>query len=258
MAAGGRFEVRLTHDAADIAAAQALRYRVFYREMGARANATIEATGRDQDEFDPVCDHLLVFDHARAAGDTVVGTYRLLLQREAERFGRFYSAAEYDIQPLLDHVGEAKSLMELGRSCVHADYRTSTTIRLLWRGIARYIFDNGISHLFGCASLHGCDPDQHRDVLTYLHRHHMVPPHLHVRALPERYVAMDRLAGGEPDQRAVFRQMPPLIKAYLRLGCYIGDGAVIDADFNTIDVFILLPVERIDQKYYSLHDGQVE
>jgi len=255
-AAGGRFEIRLSRDPADIRAAQELRYRVFYQEMGASASAAARRDRLDRDEFDEVCDHLLVIDHSRPRQEAVVGTYRMLPQSAAERFGRFYSAGEFDLQPLLEQAGAGGGLLEVGRSCVHADYRSTATVKLLWRGIARYIADHGTTHLFGCASLPGCDPDRHAEALTYLHRHHRAPPELAVRALPGRYVAMDRLpAHREVDVRAAFRLLPPLVKAYLRLGCHIGHGAVIDREFGTTDVFILLPVDRIDPKYLTLHEG---
>lgn len=256
MAAGGRFEIRLTRDVADITAAQRLRYHVFYEEMGAVASSQLRLLQRDEDEFDVLCDHLLVLDLKRPANEAVVGTYRLLPQAIAERFGRFYSTNEFDLQPLLHYAGAQGGLLEVGRSCVHPDYRTSATIKLLWRGIARYIADNNITYLFGCASLAGVQPEKHAAALTYLYHHHRVPPELSVRALAHRYVSMSSLDSVEQiDVRSVFRSLPPLVKAYLRLGCYIGDGAVIDADFGTTDIFILLPVERIDPRYLVVEDG---
>lgn len=250
--AGNRFEVRLARGAADIAAAQALRYRVFYQEMQASPSAEMVASRRDFDAFDTYCDHLLVLDHDRAAGDRVVGTYRLLRQGVAEQHGGFYSAAEYDLGPLFALPGE--SLLELGRSCVHAEYRTNATIQLLWRGIASYMIGHGTSYMFGCGSFAGTDPAAHALPLSYLHHHHRVPPELAVRALPERYQRMDLLAPDQVSLRAAMKAMPPLIKAYLRLGAYIGEGAVVDRQFATTDVFILLPVARIADKYYAHFD----
>ena len=250
-AAGGRFEIRLSRNPVDIAAAQRLRYQVFYDEMSAVPTPAMAAAERDFDHFDALCDHLLVYDHSRPAGQEVVGTYRLLRHEVADRHGGFYSASEYDIAPLVRKFGVAGGLMELGRSCVQRDYRTNATIQLLWRGIANYMSDHAITHMFGCASLPGTDPDRLALPLSYLWHHHLAPPDLRVRALPDRHVAMDRLGYDNVSLRAAIQALPPLVKAYLRLGAYVGDGAVVDPQFGTTDVFILLPVERIAPKYYA-------
>lgn len=250
-AAGGRFEIRLSRNPVDIAAAQRLRYQVFYGEMSAVPTPAMAAAERDFDHFDALCDHLLVYDHNRPAGEEVVGTYRLLRREVADRHGGFYSASEYDIAPLIEKVGGLGGLMELGRSCVHRDYRTNATIQLLWRGITNYMGDHAITHMFGCASLPGTDPDKLALPLSYLWHHHLAPPDLRVRALPDRHIAMDRLGYDNLSLRAAIQALPPLVKAYLRLGAYIGDGAVVDEQFGTTDVFILLPVARIAPKYYA-------
>lgn len=252
--AGNRFEIALTRDPREIAMAQRLRYQVFYEEMSATPTPAMAATRRDFDEFDDLCDHLIVYDRARPALQQVVGTYRLLPQRIAERHGGFYSASEYDLSPLLREMAAAGGLLELGRSCVHAGYRTSATIQLLWRGIAAYMADNDITYMFGCASLAGTDPDKLALPLSYLYQHHLAPPEVRVRALPHRYVSMNRMAGDGIAPRAAIAALPPLIKAYLRIGCFIGDGAVVDHQFGTTDVFILLPVNRIAAKYHFHYD----
>ncbi len=250
IAGNGRYEVRVTRQPEDIAAAQALRFKIFYQEMSATPSAAMAATGRDFDTFDHLCDHLLVLDHQRAPDDQVVGTYRLLRQPVAEQYGGFYSASEYDLGPLLGQAGGA-SLLELGRSCVHADYRTHATIQLLWRGITAYMTNYRTTHMFGCASFPGTDPAAHALPLSYLHHHHSAPPALSVRALGDRYQSMNLMPAADIPLRAAMQAMPPLIKAYLRLGAFIGDGAVVDQQFGTTDVFILLPVDRIGEKYIS-------
>lgn len=249
----GALDVRLATTEEEIAAAQALRFKIFYGEMGARPEPRMRATERDWDDYDAICDHLLVIDHS---GDRpqVVGTYRLLRQLVASQHRGFYSSSEYDLSPLLtrtfqSRIGEGRQLLELGRSCVHADYRNLTTINLLWRGIASYLATHAIGFMFGCASLHGTDPQAHAATLSYLYHHHLAEDDIRVRALPPHDVAMDRLPRGSYDPREAMRALPPLVKGYLRLGCVIGDGAYIDHQFNTTDVFILLPVERITSRY---------
>lgn len=250
----GQLDVRLATSEEEIAAAQALRYQIFYEEMGACPTPEIAALKRDIDAYDSICDHLLVIDHGMDGQPHVVGTYRLLRQVVAMQHRGFYSSSEFDLSPLMgrtfqNRIGQGRQLLELGRSCVDARYRNPATINLLWRGIASYLQTHNIGYMFGCASLHGTDPDEHALALSYLHHHHLVPEDLHVRALPEHYVPMDRLPRDSYDPREAQRALPPLIKGYLRLGCLIGDGAFIDRQFNTVDVFILLPVERITRRY---------
>lgn len=236
--------VRLANCPADIAAAQRLRWEVFYRERGAISSGNVQM---DCDPYDPVCDHLLVEDNALGT-PKVVGTYRLLRQSIAATREGFYSAGEYDLSPLSHSPGEQ---LELGRSCVALEYRDAGTIQLLWRGIATYLRQHQISTMFGCASFHGINPDAHADTLSYLWHNHLAPQSLRARALEERYVDMARLPLGGYDPRQAMRKLPPLLKAYLRVGAQVGDGAVIDHQFNTVDVFIVMPVTEISDRYTS-------
>ena len=243
----GPLQVRLAKTAADIDAVQALRYRIFYESLGARPLPEMLRRRRDFDRFDNDCDHLLVLDHGNGRGSNpVVGTYRLLRRAAARRLGGFYSADEYDIAPLVAHEGE---ILELGRSCVDAAYRQRPTVQLLWNGIAAYVFHYDITLLFGCASLPGTDPDMLATPLSYLHYYHLAPSALRPRALSERYVDMRRLSFGAIDPGRALSALPPLIKGYLRLGGFIGDGAVIDEQFNTTDVCILVKTDLVTAKY---------
>lgn len=243
----GNLRLRLAESPAEVDAAQALRFRVFYEEMGARADAATAMAKRDADEFDPVADHLLVLDHDLGDGpEAVVGTYRLIRRAGAATLGRFYSESEYDISRLLAYPGE---VMELGRSCVAAPYRTRGTLQLLWRGIAAFVYQYRIDLMFGCASLPETDLDVLAPRLSYLHANHLAPPALRPRALPARHVPMDRMPLGAAETRAALNDLPPLIKGYLRLGGFVGDGAVIDAQFNTTDVCIIVKTDLITDKY---------
>ncbi len=248
----GTLEVRLACDAGEIAAAQALRYRVFYQEMGAHPTVEMALARRDFDDFDEFCDHLLVIDHARGTGDdAVVGTYRLIRRAAAERIGRFYSAAEYDVSCIADYPG---AVLELGRSCIDAPARTRPTMQLLWRGIAAYVFEHGIELMFGCASLPGTDPGALALPLSYLYHHHLAPPALRPRALSERYLDMNRLQPAAFDPAEALNQLPPLLKGYLRLGGFVGDGAVVDQQFNTTDVCIVVKTDLVTEKYYRHYE----
>jgi L-ornithine Nalpha-acyltransferase len=250
----GALEVRLGETAAELDAAQALRYRVFFEEMGARPSAEMARVRRDFDGFDADCDHLLVIDHARGSGAAaVVGTYRLLRRSVAVRGCGFYTAGEYDIARIVEHPGE---ILELGRSCVEATARNRPTMQLLWRGIAAYVFHHDIALMFGCASLPGVDVDALAVPLSYLYERHLAPPHLRARALPERFVAMHRLDAGAYNAARALADLPPLIKGYLRLGGFVGDGAVIDHQFNTTDVCIVVQTDLVTEKYYRHYERQ--
>jgi len=240
-----QLRVRLADCPADIEAAQRLRWDIFYGDMGATPDPAGPA-GLDVDPYDAVCDHLLVEDLGGDAPRTV-GTYRLLRQSIADRHSGFYTAGEYAIAPML--ASARGELLELGRSCVAPDYRDAGTIQLLWRGIARYLEAHGISRMFGCASFPGTDPAAHAAPLAYLHHNHLAPPAMRAHALPGRHVAMNRLPVGGYDPRQAMRMLPPLIKGYLRVGAMVGEGAVIDHQFNTVDVFLVVPVEAIAARY---------
>ncbi len=249
----GSLEMRLARDEADVDAVKALRYRVFYEEMAAIPDPVAAARHRDFDQFDGICDHLLVIDRAKGGGEVaVVGTYRLLRRSVAERLGRFYSADEYDISDVVAVDGE---IVELGRSCVDADYRNRATIQMLLRGLGAYVQRYGIVVMFGCASFPGVEPRQQALQLSYLHHHRLAPAGLRPRALPDRYVDMDLMRPEAIDQRAAVAALPPLIKGYVRAGCFVGDGAVIDRQFHTIDVCIVLEVDRLAEKFRHRYQG---
>jgi putative hemolysin len=248
----GSMEVRLADGPLEVEAAQALRYRVFYQEMSARPNAEMLASGLDVDRYDDAADHLLVIDNARGPGRRgVVGTYRLLRRQAAARIGSFYSASEYDIARLLAYKG---AILELGRSCVAADYRTGPTMQLLWRGIAAYVFQHDIEIMFGCASLPGVDVGELALPLSYLYHYHLAPPALRPRALAQRHTDMRLMAADAIDQKAAREALPPLIKGYLRLGGFVGDGAVIDHQFQTTDVAIVVKTDLVTEKYYRHYE----
>jgi putative hemolysin len=250
----GPLRVRLAETAADIEAAQALRYRVFYEKMGARPLPGMVQHRRDRDPFDQTCDHLLVLDDSRGSGaEAVVGTYRLIRREAAGRLGMFYSAAEYDIARLVAYPGE---VLELGRSCVDAGYRARPVMQLLWSGIAAYVFHYDIALMFGCASLPGNDLAALAAPLSYLYYYHLAPPALRARALPERYIDMRRLDPLAIDPARMLAALPPLIKGYLRLGGFVGDGAVIDEQFNTTDVCIVVKTDLVAEKYSRHYERQ--
>src|SRR5664279_755961 len=249
----GSLEVRLAQTAAEVRQAQKLRYRVFYQEGSAIPNPGRLFARRDVDAYDAICDHLLVLDHGAGVGHhgnrpAVVGTYRLLRQPLAEDYGGFYTAGEFEIGELIARHANLQFL-ELGRSCVLAPYRNKRTVELLWHGIHAYVLQNRCDVMIGCASLDGTEPKQLALPLSFLHHYARAPEAWRARALPARYVEMNRMSKETIDPKAALRALPPLVKGYLRLGAYIGDGAVIDHEFGTTDVLIVLPVSAVKQRY---------
>ena len=245
----GNLGVRLARGADELDAALSLRWRVFYAEMGAVPDAETARTRRDRDDFDAVADHLLVLDHNKGEGpESVVGTYRLIRRPAAAKLGRFYSESEYDVSRLVAFPG---NVLELGRSCVDAEYRTRGTLQLLWRGIAAYVFLHDVQLMFGCASFHGTDLDELADPLTHLVTNHLAPEEIRPRALPGRYTEMRRKDPATVDTKAALAALPPLIKGYLRLGGFVGDGAVVDAQFNCTDVAVVVKSDLVTDRYYK-------
>jgi putative hemolysin len=253
----GSLEVRLAQTAAEVRQAQKLRYRVFYQEGSAIPNPGRLFARRDVDGYDAICEHLLVLDHAAPGGKqgkpAVVGTYRLLRQPLAEDYGGFYSASEFDIGGLIARHSNLQFL-ELGRSCVLAPYRNKGTVELLWNGIHGYVLQNRIDVMIGCASLDGTDPKQLALPLSFLHHYARAPEAWRARALPKRYVEMNRMSKESIDPKQALRVLPPLLKGYLRLGAYVGDGAVVDHEFGTTDVLILMPMSAVKKRYIEHFD----
>lgn len=253
----GDLFLRLAHGRDEVDACQRLRFKVFYEELGATPIADMAVNRRDEDRFDDFCDHLVVVRRNMTCGEDaialqdgeLIGTYRLLRQDVAEVNGGFYTQSEFDVAQLISDHPELRFL-ELGRSCVLKEYRTRPVVELLWQGIWNYVRAYDMHVMFGCASLEGIDADQHAISLSFL-AEVAAPPEWLVRAHDDQRIEMRRLSPEKIDPRHALKGLPPLIKGYLRLGCYTGDGAVIDRQFNTIDVLIILPVSIINARYFA-------
>lgn len=243
------FAVRLARTGADLRAAQALRYDVFVRELGGAGPMVDHTAGLERDRFDPFFDHMLVTDTATGA---VVGVYRLMREDQARAAGQFYSEEEYDLARLRR---SGRRLLELGRSCVHRDYRGGPAMFHLWNGLADYVRDHGIEVLFGVASFHGTDIAALAPPLSLLHHNHMAPPDLRVCARAGQFQRMDLIPAADLDRRAAMVQVPALIKAYLRLGGAVGEGAWIDRAFNTVDVCLVLDTEKLTARQRRIYAG---
>ncbi|MBV2360802.1 GNAT family N-acetyltransferase [Thalassococcus sp. CAU 1522] len=239
------FAVRLARDDSDIAAAQRLRYDVFVEELGGSGPLVDHDARLERDRFDPFFDHLLVEDTARGA---VVGVYRLLRGDQARAAGQFYSEDEYDLTCLRD---SGRRLLELGRSCLHRDYRGGPAMFHLWQGLAAYVQEHRIEVLFGVASFHGTDPATLAEPLSMLHHRHLAPPELRVRS--RAFQRMDLMPEADLDRRRAMLAIPALIKAYLRLGGFVGEGAFVDHAFNTTDICLVMDTARMNAAQTALY-----
>jgi putative hemolysin len=255
LAVSGALEVRLAETEHEVEQAQRLRYTVFYEEMSAIPSPRMRELKRDFDKYDDVCDHLLVVDrdaHDEDGQPLVVGTYRLTRKKDADKVGGFYTSSEYDLSAMLAGLPEGTKYLELGRSCILKSYRARPgTMQLLWKGLMAYVARFDIDLMFGCASLPGTDVEEMALPLSYLHHFHPMPEHLRVRALSDLYVEMNRIPKDAIDEREGIRSLPAMLKGYVRAGCCIGQGAMIDRQFGTTDVFIYFPLSGIDARYKS-------
>ena len=246
------YSLRLARDLRDLRAAQHLRYQVFVRELGAAGPLVDHSAELERDEFDPHVDHLLLIDN-RADPETltdVVGVYRLLPPDRLALTGDYYCASEFDLTPLMI---SGRPLLELGRSCVHPDHRGGAAMYLLWQGLANYVLERGIEVLFGAASFHGTQAEPLTQPLAWLHHHHLAPEALRVRPVAEGRQPMDLIAPAALNRTAAMAAMPALIRAYLRLGGFVSDGAFIDRAFNTIDVCLVMDTAQMSAKHRAFY-----
>ncbi|MEK0163490.1 GNAT family N-acyltransferase [Phaeobacter sp. JH20_36] len=241
------FQVKLAQTSADLRAAQALRYDVFVSELGGGGALVDHEAGLEQDRFDAFFDHLLLWDQTR---DAVVGVYRVLRGDQALLAGQFYSEDEYDLSKLR---ASGRKLLELGRSCLHPDYRGGTAMFHLWSALSAYVAEHEIEVLFGVASFHGTEVAPLANALSSLHHNHLAPEDL--RPVSRSYQSMDLIPAGDLDRRRAMLDTPALIKAYLRLGGCVGDGAYIDHDFNTTDICLVLDTARMNARQRRIYEA---
>lgn len=243
-----QFTTRLARDEADLRAAQRLRYEVFVAELGGDGALVDHDARLERDRFDPYFDHLLLADESR--GGEIVGVYRMLRDDQAAKAGQFYSEDEYDIHVLKS---SGRRVMELGRSCLAEGYRGGAAMYHLWNGLGQYVVDHGIEILFGVASFHGRDLEKLAQPLSLLYQRHLAPEPLRVCAVSEHFQRMNLVPEDQIDRRAAMLQVPALIKAYLRLGGFVGNGAFVDHTFNTTDVCLVMDTERLNDRQKAIY-----
>lgn len=246
---------RLVRNEEEIAVAQRLRYEVFHHEFGAHLTTSPQFPAHDLDPYDQFCDHLLI---VAEKGDTagayaledghLIGTCRLLRQARAQNNGGFYSATEFNLDELL-RVHRELNFAEVGRACVHADYRSRLIVDLMWKGIGAFVGLYEIDVLIGCASFLGTHLGEHAQALSYLYHFHAAPKAWPVTAIREKRQIMNLAAPEHVDQKYAIKAIPTLLKGYLRLGAYVCSEAVIDPEFCTIDVLTIVPIANVSERY---------
>ena len=226
--------------------AQKLRYESFLNES---VNKKIRSK-IDVDDYDKFCDHLVVIDTSISLTH-VVGTYRLLNYSGLNSDVSLYTETEFDLKKLKK---QEPRILEAGRSCVDKNYRDGRIIRLLWRGLSEYIVQKNIDYIIGCASFQGNNIEEVSERLSYLHHYHLAPKKIRSQPLRQKSIHWAIIPKKKIKQFEVFKRLPPLIKAYLRVGSWIGEGAIIDKEFNTIDVCIILKKDNILSKYLNMSE----
>ncbi len=250
------FEVRLTESEDEIIASQKLRYKVFFEEDGATPSEQVLKEKRDFDEFDEYCEHLIVID--RNAGDNpenyVIGSYRLLRQENQKKLGKWFSESEFNVEKFNNYDGE---VLELGRVCVHKNYRNKIVMQMLWNGLAAYMFDYDIKLMFGCGSFIGTDVLAYRNTLSYLQKNFVATGDLEIEAKTENKCEYPTPDAEISDMEA-FKQLPTMIKAYIRVGCKVSKSIYIDKIFNTFDVCIIFETKNLKKSYLEHYTKRIK
>ena len=243
------FVIKIAEKKSELKNTQGLRYSVFYTEKKAIPTISKKILRLDYDRVDKFADHLIVIDKNRGGiKNNIVGTYRLIRGDVAANFGGFYTSSEFDLSKIFNSY-KHNQILELGRSCVHQDYRNGTIMNLLWKAIAEYVKLYDIKILLGCASFHGTDIIKHTNELSYLRKNFSLPDEFSVKSLDTKiYPSYTEINSNINDLRT-FVKLPPLIKGYLRIGGKVSHDCFVDHKFNTIDLCVIVTTDNIDEKY---------
>ena len=241
------YSIKLAETKSELKQAQALRYSVFYKEKKAKPTFTKKIIKLDYDKIDKYADHLIVLDKKNTK-NKIVGTYRLIRGDVAKLFGGYYSSSEFNLINITNNYKD-KHILELGRSCVHQDYRNGSIMNLLWKAIAEYVKLYDIKILLGCASFSGIEPTKYSDELSYLRQNFCLPQHLSVESFDKNIYPVYKLKENNSNQLRIFAKLPPLLKGYLRIGGKVSQNFYVDHNFNTIDLCVVVNTSDIDEKY---------
>ena len=238
------FTIKISQSNLEIKKAQSLRYRIFFKEKKIKRKNFKYLLQRDYDFYDKISDHLIIIDNNREVKDNVIGTYRLLRGNSAKLYKGFYTEQEFDLSNLKKNFS-SKDILELGRSCVHHEYRSGIILKLLWQGISRYIKIYKIKILLGCASFNGTNPSKFKDEFSLLYESYRLPKNYNVKSLQDNEISFRK----NIKHSTVLNKLPPLIKGYLRAGGLVSENFYIDREFETIDYCVIMLTDKIISRY---------
>ena len=245
----GDFVIKLAEKKSELKKAQSLRYSVFFKEKKAVPSLVKRIVELDYDKVDKFADHIIVIDKAtKDIKNKIVGTYRLIRGDVGVRFGGLYTSSEFNLSNILNSYNH-NQILELGRSCVHKDYRNGSTVNLLWKAIAEYVKLYDIKILLGCASFPGTDVNKFSKELSYLRENFSLPNDLSVLSLDNNIYETDSSNNTNVNNLRTFAKLPPLLKGYLRVGGKVSDSCYVDYNFNTIDLCVVVKTSSINKKY---------
>ena len=240
------FTIKIAESNFEIKKAQSLRYKIFFKEKKIKKKSFKFLLQRDYDFYDKISDHLIIIDNNREIRDNVIGTYRLLRGNCAKLYRGFYTEQEFDISNLKKNFS-SKDILELGRSCVHPQYRSGIILKLLWQGISNYIKMYKIKILMGCASFHGTNPSKFKDEFSLLYESYRLPEDYDVKSLQSNEISFNK----NINHSTILNKLPPLIKGYLRAGGMVSENFYIDTEFETIDYCVIMLTEKIVSRYQN-------
>ena len=240
------FTIKIAESNFEIKKAQSLRYKIFFKEKKIKKKSFKFLLQRDYDFYDKISDHLIIIDNNREIRDNVIGTYRLLRGNCAKLYRGFYTEQEFDISNLKKNFS-SKDILELGRSCVHPQYRSGIILKLLWQGISNYIKMYKIKILMGCASFHGTNPSKFKDEFSLLYKSYRLPEDYDVKSLQSNEISFSK----NINHSTILNKLPPLIKGYLKVGGMVSENFYIDKEFETIDYCVIMLIEKIVSRYQN-------
>ena len=240
------FTIKIAESNFEIKKAQSLRYKIFFKEKKIKKKSFKFLLQRDYDFYDKISDHLIIIDNNREIRDNVIGTYRLLRGNCAKLYRGFYTEQEFDISNLKKNFS-SKDILELGRSCVHPQYRSGIILKLLWQGISNYIKMYKIKILMGCASFHGTNPSKFKDEFSLLYKSYRLPEDYDVKSLQSNAIPFNK----NINHSTILNKLPPLIKGYLKAGGMVSENFYIDKEFETIDYCVIMLTEKIVSRYQN-------
>ena len=243
-----RFEIRFTKNKDELIESQRLRHKIFIDEIGA-SNKKIAESRIEKDKFDDYYKHLIIIDHKDSTlypKGKIVGVTRLMLSDEIHQAKGFYSSQEFNLSPILL---TQKKCLEIGRTCIDPIYRNTLILHYLWIEIGAFCSNNDVELLFGVASFRGNNVNKISTALSFIHHEYLAPSEIRPKALKDGFIAMNIIQKSAINKLNALKQMPSLLKSYLRLGAKVGEGAFIDKELNTIDILIIVDVLNMTKKY---------